>query len=225
MKFTKSSKLKQKLEKAIQRQKQAYIAVQDIHVGGEWEECRAASNEVLSLEREVAAENNEEYAVRIEFPVEWDTGAPLPHLFINDYRAYLCFYIRKHDSNWDGTYVTVVDPKAETPVSLALVEFKSCTIAKLGAPNDEVFYGHPLSGKGLEAYAPLAVNNSNWLEEVKTINKVHSGYREEHWSKKNHYLFGFHDTTFECIANSFEVSVYNTNMASLMEIICKKMLE
>lgn len=177
------------------------------------------------MEREVAAENNEEYAVRIEFPVQWDTGAPLPHLFVNDNRAYLSFYIHDRDPEWDGTYVKVIDPKNETPVSLALVEFKSCSIAKLGAPNDEVFHGHPLNGKGLECYAPLVVKNSKWLEEIKAINKVHSYYKEEHWFNRNHYLFGFHDSTFECIAGTFEVSLYNTNMASLMEVICKKMLE
>jgi len=223
--FSKPSKLKQKLEKAIRREKLACAALSKKHVGGEWEEYRAASEEVLGLERELAAENNEEYAVRIKFPVEWDTGAPLPHLFINDYCAYLSFYIRECDPEWDGSYVNVVDPKDETPVSLALVEFKSCTIAKLGAPNDEVFHGHPLEGKGLEGYAPLVVKNSNWLEEIKAINKVHNYYKEEHWLNRNHYLFGFHDTTFECIADSFEVSLYSTNMALLMEIICKKMLE
>jgi hypothetical protein len=223
--FSKSSKLKQKLEKAIEREKLAAAALAKKHLGGEWEEYNAASKEVLMLEREIAAENNEEYAVRIDFPVQWDTGAPLPHLFINDYCAYLSFYIYEPDPKWDGTYVNVVNPSDKAPASLALVEFKSCSIAKLGAPNDEAFYGHPLEGKGLEGYAPLVVKNSKWLEEIKSINKVHEYYKEEHWLNRNHYLFGFHDSTFECIADSFEVSLYNTNMASLMEIICKKMLE
>lgn len=223
--FSKSSKLKQKLEKAIERKKLASAALAKKHVGGEWEEYRAAVEEVLMLEREIAAENHEEYAVRIDFPVQWDIGAPLPHLFRNDYCAYLSFYVHEPDPKWDGTYVNVVNPNDEAPVSLALVEFKSCSIAKLGAPNDEVFHGHPLWGKGLEGYTPLVVKNSKWLEEIKAINKVHDCYREEYWLNRNHYLFGFHDSTFECIAESFEVSLYKTNMASLMEIICKKMLE
>jgi len=223
--FFKSSKLKQKLTKAIQREKLACEALAKKHVGGEWQEYKEASEEVLRFERELAAENNEEYAVKIEFPVEWDRGAPLPHLFLNDYRAFLTFYIRENDPNWDGTYVNVIDPVDETPVSLALVQFNSCAIAKLGAPNDEVFHGHPLEGKGLEAYSPLVIKNSKWIEEIKSINKVHSYYSESHWLNRNHYLFGFHDTTFECIADSFDVSLYKTNMESLMKIVCKKMLE
>lgn len=223
--FSRTSKLKQKLNKAIQRESLACSALSKKHVDGVWEEYRSAAAEVLSLERELAAENNEEYATKIEFPVQWDTGAPLPHLFQNDYSVYLSFHIHKVDPNWDGTYINVVDLKDETAVSLAVVEFKSCTIAKFGAPNDEVFHGHPLNGKGLEGYAPLVVKNSKWLNEIQSINKVHSQYNDAHWINRNHYLFGFHDTTFECIAESFEVSLYNTNMTTLMNIICKKMLQ
>lgn len=223
--FFKSSKLKQKLNKAIQRKNLAYETLAKKNVGGERQEYKEAREEVLRLERELAAENNEEYAVKIEFPVEWDRGAPLPHLFLNDNCAFLTFYIREHDPNWDGTYVNVIDPADEMPVSLALVQFNSCRIAKLGAPNDEVFHGHPLNGKGLEAYSPLVIKNSKWIEEIKSINKVHSYYSEKHWRNCNHYLFGFHDTTFECIAKSFEVSLYKTNMEHLMSIVCKKMLE
>lgn len=72
--------------------------------------------------------------------------------------------------------------------------------AKLGSPNDEVFHGHPLAGKGLEGYTAQLVRNSRWLSELQQINSVHAGYRPEAWQKRNHYVFWFHDTTFECIA-------------------------
>ena len=48
------------------------------------EEFRAARTAVLQAERNLAAAKGEEYVVPIEFPVCWDTGAPLPYLLQND---------------------------------------------------------------------------------------------------------------------------------------------
>jgi hypothetical protein len=76
---------------------------------GEREEFRAAVQEVLRLERELAKRKEEPYAVPCAFPVKWDVGAPLPFLLCNDYRTFLTFYINDPDQNWDGTYVKIVD--------------------------------------------------------------------------------------------------------------------
>jgi hypothetical protein len=114
--------------------------------------------ETLRLQRLAAAAKGEEYAETIDFTVRWDFGAPLPHLFVNDSRALLAFFL---------------SPAAAEPESLALVEFKKCEAAKLGSPNDEVLGGHPLDGKGLDFYAAQRVINSRWLAEVERINSVH----------------------------------------------------
>lgn len=223
--FSKIGSLEKKLKAANKREKVACAALSQKHKGGEWEEYRSAHDEVLMCERELAAAKRDEYAERIEFPVKWDTGAPLPHLLMNDYKAYLTFYVDVPDPNWDGTHINVVDPSSNSIVSLVLVEFKHCLIAKLGSPNDEVLHGHPLEGKGLEGYTPLVVKNSKWISEIMTINKVHSQYREEGWKSYNHYLFGFHDTTFECIAESFSVELFNKSMGELLELVSGKLLE
>lgn len=47
--FSKSSKLKQKLEKAINREKLACAAIAKKHLGGEWEEYRAAREDNSGL--------------------------------------------------------------------------------------------------------------------------------------------------------------------------------
>src|SRR4051794_5203846 len=65
-----------------------------------------------------------EYAEPLDFPVQWDTGAPLPQLLVNDYRAFLTFYVRVVDPKWDGSYVTIKSPASDQQESLALVEFK-----------------------------------------------------------------------------------------------------
>jgi hypothetical protein len=132
------------------------------HKGGELEEFAAAQEVLLEAERALAAAQNEPHAVPIEFPVQWDTGAPLPYLLQNDYRTFLVFFLHDVDPEWDGTYVSIRRADNPSPSNLAVVEFKRCICTKMGTPNDEVFRGHPLSGKGFRGYRPLRVKSSLW---------------------------------------------------------------
>ncbi len=194
------------------------------HRGGEWEEYLAASEAVLRLERDLATARGEEHAVPLDFPVRWDSGAPLPHVIQNDYKTFLTFYVREPDPNWDGSYVTVKDPGDGSVETLALVEFHGCASARLGSPNDEVFEGHPLSGKGLDGYTAQRVVNSRWLAELEAINGVHRCYDPARWRNLNHYVLWFHDSTFECIARSFTVEVHRESMADLLDRVCRRLL-
>ena len=179
---------------------------------------------VLVLERELAAAKGEEYAVPLDFPVKWDAGCPLPHLLCNDYKALLAFIVRENKPGWDGSSVEIVSGRNEKSRPLALVEFPLCTAAKLGSPNDEVFDGHPLYGRGMDDYTAQRVMNSHWLAEIEAINKVHHCYNPAFWRERNHYVFWFHDTTFECIATSFTVGVYRESMAAMLARMCQRLL-
>jgi hypothetical protein len=178
----------------------------------------------LQLECELAAAKGEEYAVPLDFPVQWDTGAPLPHVIQNDYKTFLTFYVRVPDPAWDGTYVNVKDPGDRSVESLALVEFFHCISARLGTPNDEVFDGHPLYGKGLDGYTAQKVENSRWLAELEAINRIHRCYDPDRWRELEHYVFWFHDSTFECVAESYKVEPYELSMADLLAMVCKRLL-
>ena len=182
----------------------------------------AAHATLMSAERELSAAKSEQYAVPLDFPVKWDAGAPLPHLFVNDYRTYLTFYVAEPDPNWDGRHVKVKDPGSGLTELLALVEFKRCRCARLGAPNDEVLEGHPLSGRGQVAYTAQLVKNSRWLAEIEEINKVHRLYDPSHWRRCNHYIFWFHDTTFDCIAESYSVEVYRESMKDMLARVVER---
>ena len=213
--------LERQLKAARERLEQALDAKPQ---RGDWAECQAADQEVLLLERQLAAANGEEYAEPCDFPLKWDIGAPLPHLMVSDNRALLAFLLNEPDPAWDGTYVTVKNPADEQPEPLALVEFDFCISAKLGAPNDEVFDGHPLSGKGLEAYTAQRVVNSRWLKEIEKINSVHYRYRPESWRDLTHFVFWFHDKTFECIARSYKVETHRVSMKQLLDMMVKRLI-
>ncbi len=219
-----SASLEERLAQAKHRLKAATAALAPKHKGGEIKEFRTAHDEVLRLERAVADSRNELYAVPCDFPVKWDIGAPLPFLLCNDYRTFLTFYISEPDPDWDGTYVKVVDPASAEKVSLCMVTFKNCTTAKLGHPNDEAQCGHPLAGRGLQGYTAQIVKNSPWLKEVAKTNSAHPKHSPDSWTSLNHYVFWFHDSTFECLAESYEVEVSSETMPALLRRVQEKLL-
>src|SRR5262249_17286517 len=178
----------------------------------EWENYHNANEEALRLERQLAAAKGEEYAEPCGFPLKWDTGAPMPHLMASDSKALLAFLLSEPDPAWDGSYVTVKSSADEQPEPLGLVEFDDCVAAKLGAPNDEVFDGHPLNGRGREPYAAQRVVNSRWLRELEAINSVHHCYRPESWRDWNHFIFLFHDSAVEWLAQLYKIEGHRASM-------------
>ncbi|MEO1247808.1 MAG: hypothetical protein AAFX56_19180 [Pseudomonadota bacterium] len=214
--FGKKNNFEAQLNEANRRLKKATAALAPKHKGGEAEEFDAARQEVLRLEREWAASRDEPHAVPCDFPVQWDVGAPLPFLLCSDNQTFLTFYAGRSDPDWDGTYVNVVDPGSPMPASLCLVSFKACASAKLGHPNDEVLSGHPLSGRGVDGYTAQIVKNSPWLAEVAKTNSAHRYDRPERWEALNHYVFWFHDSTFECLAESYDVETTSEPMPDLL---------
>jgi hypothetical protein len=216
--------LQEALQAAQKRCKAAALALAPKRKGGEWEEYRSAEEAVLASERALAAARGESYAVRFDFPVLWDTGAPLPYLLQNDNRTFLIFFVGDPDPYWDGSHVNVREPGSLAASKLALVEFKGCISAKMGTPNDEVFHGHPLYGRGLESYRPLRVQNSAWLKEVEKINSVHGAYVPEVWTRRTHYFFGFHDSTFECIAESVVLERREASLPEVLTEVCERLV-
>lgn len=214
----------QRLAAARKRFEAASQALRRRFQPNEQAEYWAAHDAVLVLERDLAAAKGDEHAVPLDFPVAWDAGAPLPHLLCNDYRALLCFIQREPPREWNGTSVEIVSPADDQARPLALVEFKLCFAAKLGSPNDEVFHGHPLHGRGLDSYTAQKVENSRWLAELEAMNKVHACYNPADWKERNHYIFWFHDTTFECIARSFTVEVYRESLPDMLARMCERLL-
>jgi hypothetical protein len=180
--------------------------------------------ESLRRERLAAAAKGEEYAEPIDFPVLWDVGAPLPHLFVSDVRALLAFCLAEHDPASDGTWAVEKRPADASSETLAVVNFDGCLVAKLGAPNDEALGGHPLFGRGLEFYTAQRVVNSRWLKELQATNSAHSLYRPAMWRDFTHFIFWFHDSAFECLAESFKVETYRMPMRDLLHQMVDRMI-
>jgi hypothetical protein len=164
-----------------------------------------------------------EYARTIPWSPAWSVGAPMPQVFSNGHTTYLIYYINTPDPNWDGTYVTMINNKSDTTYPLAIVSFTYPHSHRFGIVNDEAAGGHPLADKGLETYAAHIVENSSWIEELKTIHKVHPYYSEMRWLKYKHFLLFFHDEIFEIIAHDYKIEVFHSTFRDVATMIATRL--
>ncbi|WP_299398863.1 hypothetical protein [Pelagibius sp.] len=139
------------------------------------------------------------------------TGAPLPVVLATEHKTFLAYVVDSSDTDWDGSsaHARSLD-SGDQP--LAVFSFNSCWAHFFGPPNDETFHGHPLSDRGLRPYGVFRIENSSWLRALEQMNSVHPRHSPKMFSSLSHFIFAFHDSTFECIAESFNVT---TNWSSI----------
>lgn len=159
----------------------------------------------------------DEFAKVITWTPKWDVGAPMPQVFSNGHKTYLIYLVDQ-----DAADLTEIDNTSETLYELALVEFSGHTF-RFGIANNEVFSGLSLWNKGLEFYSAHLIENSNWISELKTINKVHPYYKEEKWKDRKHYMLLFHDEILEVIATDYKIETFNTTFAKLSTEVARRM--
>ncbi|MEL7536957.1 MAG: hypothetical protein AAFM91_07765 [Pseudomonadota bacterium] len=130
-------------------------------------------------------------------------GAPIPYVFASELFTYVAYYAQETDPNWDGSTVRVVGPDSSDE-RVIVVRFDSYA-TYFGPPNDEAFDGHPLEQRGLTPYGFFEIANSSWIRSLEKMNSVHRNHNGEEFLRRNrHFVLSFHDSTFECVARSFE---------------------
>jgi hypothetical protein len=145
-----------------------------------------ARTKELMAERARAAAEGRPYAIVEECDLRWSIGAPLPTVLQWGNEAHLFFYLRESDRDGSGDQV-------------GSIAFEQCRATRLDPWGED---GHRLSGSGWEPYTALRVINSCWLQQTFDTS-----------SDLAHFVFPFHDETFECIARSFKASRLEGSMA------------
>ena len=156
--------------------------------------------------------------IEIENVPQPSIGAPLPIVLSDEHKILLAYIVEDTPSDWNGSSVRVVDPSTSGE-PLALVEFSSYSSFMFGAPNDEAFAGHPLASRGLQPYGAFQIENSSWVGQLERMNSVHPYHKPERFARLKHFIFTFHDSTFECVAGSFTVSEHEGSLESLLSIM------
>ncbi|TIW83588.1 MAG: hypothetical protein E5V51_19625 [Mesorhizobium sp.] len=89
----------------------------------------------------------------------------------------------------------------------AILIVEPCKVFQFGPPNDEAIAGHRLYPSGLKPYSAFEVLNSSWIDGLEKANRVHSRHRPEWFASYRHFIFTFHDSTLEFVAENFSTAV------------------
>lgn len=143
-------------------------------------------------------------------------GAPIPMIACDEHTLYLAYYIENTPEDRVRTSVEVVGPDSADE-TVALLKFETCYAHMSGPPNNESYTGHPLSDRGLKPYSVFEVKNSSWIRQAERRNAVHPYHKPEYFfENKRHFIFFFHDSTYECIAESFSVELINGSVKDVL---------
>lgn len=140
--------------------------------------------------------NKPQYAVELDLGVQWDAGAPMPHVIGNGRQAMVIFELATGP-------IRTIDELESLDDEVGVVVFDHVHNFMFGGLNDEARKGHPLYGHGLRLYGAHEVMNSEWIAESERRNSVHRYHRGGWHQRYRHYVFCFHDETLECIAAGF----------------------
>jgi hypothetical protein len=150
------------------------------------------------------------------------TGAPLPAVVATEHRLLLAYLLQVTDPEWDGHTVRSVEPTSRDQL-VALVEFEWPDAHFFGPPNDEAFNGHPLAGRGLEPYGVFEIRHSSWVRQLERMNSVHPRHQPAAYERLRHFVFAFHDSTFECVAERFSFQVRVGSIATAVEELARRL--
>jgi DNA-binding transcriptional regulator YhcF (GntR family) len=143
-----------------------------------------------------------QHAIRVALPgLEWTAGAPKPFLVSTEGRTLFAF----HRSDDDDT--------------VRVAEFLGCTSVRFGFPHDEALPGHPLTPHRLSCYAAHEVIHSEWLNELRTIERRHPQSQAMPFETSKHWMLTFQDTTLEAIATGIAVHHDYADRRSAMHAI------
>jgi hypothetical protein len=167
---------------------------------------------VASAQRALAAAKGEEYAEPHDIGFTPEAAVSEALLITTEHIAILTFRAKTRQA--DGTY---------RDAGHGVVEIEGYSLTKFGYPNDEALPGHPLYNKGLRPYGVHEVKNSSWIRLQTEQNRV--AFSRTPDSTQKHFIFLFHDSTFECIADSLRPSLTTKPYAEVFDDIRKKVLQ
>ena len=143
-------------------------------------------------------------------------GAPYPVIICDERMLLLAYDVQQLSPNFEPGHILTDADMASFAPQTALVEFKLYYSYSFGAPNDEAINGHPLYERGLRSYSAFEVKNSSWIRELERRNSVHHSHNPKRFESLQHYVFTFHDSTFECVAREFKITEHRKSLGELL---------
>ena len=121
-----------------------------------------------------------------------DAGAPEPAVLASEENVTLAYY--------------VADAIRRNSIICAQITFERVKLHSFGEPNDEALAGHRLYSAGLKPYSAYQVLGSPLIADLRERNRVHPRHDDKAYLGCRHYIFTFHGSTFEAVADGYAVS-------------------
>ena len=151
-----------------------------------------------------------------------DRGAPLATVLADEHHLCIIYVVAESDPDWDGTYVTVATGH-EPNEPYAVVHFLGPRCHYFGDPNHQDFAGHPLASRGLMPHSVSEVVSTSWIRALEHMNMAHdSGHSAKDFTGLRHFIFAFHDITFECLAAGLTVYRHRGTLGSALSLAGSK---
>lgn len=160
---------------------------------------------------------SKEALVRLDVP-QSSVGAPLPSLVADEHTLFVCYLVQAYDPNWDGSTIQLMDLDSGSE-PLAVLKVPQCRAHLFGPPNEEAIGGHRLVKLGLEPFSAFEVVNSAWIAELERANRVHPYHRASMFAALRHFIFTFHDSVLEFIAESYEVRLTSSSLRETLRLL------
>jgi hypothetical protein len=152
---------------------------------------------------------SEERAVRVYLGFEPRADVSRAILLQSEYSTYVIFNAVRDDS----------DSYEDT--GRAICNFDGCMVTKFGYPNDEAYFSIPrTSGLG---YAVCEVMGSRWKDEIAELNEYSFPGSGQLFADLRHFLILFHDSSFECLANSISSELSNEPLAAILSRLSERL--
>ena len=159
--------------------------------------------------------NQQDTVVELEGVPQSSVGSPLPLVVSDEHVLLLAYIIQEKPYEFDRRILSDAD-LAMFVEHVAVVEFEMYRSYMFGSPNDEAINGHPLYDRGLEPYSSFEVKGSSWIRQLERMNSVHPRHSPERFKVLHHYIFAFHDSIFECVAERYKITEHEGTIAELM---------
>ena len=158
--------------------------------------------------------------LEVHYAPQPSSGAPLPFIMSDEQLVLLAYMVSESDKSISAKVKMMI---ADSPGYVALVEFAMPCAHMFGPPNDETITSHPLAERGLRPYGVFEVLNSSWVRQLARMNKIHRHHSPSRFEDLRHYIFSFHDSTFECIAKSVAVNLREGSLRDVMFEMLKRL--
>ena len=156
-----------------------------------------------------------EVANQIDWSLPWTSSVYAPTLLTDGYKLLLVYGVEEIPHPYNKSTLKIIGNEQSNGFT-AIVEFLGWVDFKFGQLDEDVI-GNPNYIKGLRPYDAYEIQNSKWVNNLK---EVFPSTRVSNWDKHRHYVLGFHDTRFECVAKSYYIEAYDSDTGKdIFEIV------